>query len=74
MKLSKLDFVDGNMNVLLKLLERPRIQGNVQNPLYQISLEDAMSLLTKYIDNGQLTVEIDTKVVFCFLIINSFFN
>ena len=46
-KTKKIDYSDKETIVLFKLLDKSPITGNIINPVAQISLEDAESLLKK---------------------------
>lgn len=55
----QLDFDSGDLNVVFKLLERSNIQGNVENPVYQMSLNDAYTLLRSKVDSGEFQFKLD---------------
>lgn len=51
-----LDFDQYKTYVSFKLLEKSPVTGNVINPVQQISLDDAQSLLRQKIDNGEFII------------------
>lgn len=58
----QLDFIDGEAVVIFKLLEKSSILGNVENPVEQMSLKDAYTLLEKKVDNWDFKLNINNEV------------
>ncbi|XP_060074037.1 uncharacterized protein LOC132553779 [Ylistrum balloti] len=56
----KIDYDDSNILVFLTLLGTPRIQGDVNNPVTQVSLSTAATLLTNAINSNQLRISAGT--------------
>ena len=52
----KLDYANGGVNIVFKLLERPNVQGNVENPVAQMTLDEAVILIRDLVNSGQLTL------------------
>ena len=57
----QLDFVNRDLDVVFKLLDRSDIQGNVESPVYQMCLNDAYTLLNCKINNGEFQVRLDNN-------------
>lgn len=56
------DFNGKDTTILFKLLDRSSVHGNIINPVEQISLEDAESLLRNKINNGELKIRVNNQV------------
>lgn len=57
-----LDFKDGDTIASFKILDKASIHGNVENPIAQLSLDDAYSMLKRKINDGDFFFIMDNTL------------